>query len=245
MRRAVAGRELPSLDVVRLWLAKLNYGFAAADARYADQRERAGDVISHDRTTLVDAFAVERFLLEEVGHRKLIVSPTDWSSVFVYQTQTTKELPAANFDYIDDPVSGMVAIRAGRLGVVGFVLDGGFVADRMDFFYNAVGAQPLNPIQFREVAALAYALAPALRFRDVTATHSMQPFETRVHVDVNYLSPIPEIPNLDMFADRLAFAWGLQEDDVRRGEEIITSLFDDEGQPIRLGFNDAVQLPPS
>jgi len=246
MRAAVVdGAEL-DLDVSRLWLAKMNCGFDAADAANSEARSRLREQVwSANERQHREFFHVERMLLEHAGADTLTIRPSTWSSLFVYETQVDPSEPRANFDYADDPTSGFVAARVGPIGLIGFILDGGFIARGVEFFDRVRACQPLNPMQWREVVARAYAWAVRLRGREVTVDYEIDIGRRVFDLDIRVPREAEEGPTSVDVINRLAFSWGVSTAEVSTTDgQILTSLFDDEDAPRRLEFHERVAMPP-
>ena len=145
--------------------------------------------------------------------------------MFVYETQVEPSDLSANFDYTDDPTSGFVAVRVGPIGLIGFILDGGFIARGVEFFERVRECQPLNPTQWREVAVRAYAWAVRLRGREVALDYKIDIGRRVVDLDITVPKAAEEGPRPIDVVNRLAFSWGVSEEEVSTPDgDVLTSL---------------------
>jgi hypothetical protein len=158
MLRHFEAGSLPSPDLAALWATKVHYGFTALDTSIPADRG-SGDLRRLMPPEVLREFELERTVLRNLGAFEIEFRPKDWSSVFLYETQTDPEFAGRNFDYVDDPYGSFCAVRLGSIGIAAFLLDAGRIKNGPDTrLHVAFGTQPLNPMQFREVAAIGKAM---------------------------------------------------------------------------------------
>ena len=106
-------------------------------------------------------------------------------------------------------------------------------------------ASPLNPTQWREVVARAYAWAVRLRGREAAVEYGIDIGHRSFDLDITVPRAAEEGPRPVDVINRLTFSWGVSEEEVSTPDgEILTSLFDDDGAPRRLAFHESVAKPP-
>lgn len=246
MRDVVLNGAAINPDIACVWLAKIALGFAVYNASYATQRRWAGEPVVVEPEFLDDAFNLHRLVLQEIGKGELTFEPRRWSTLFVYETQTSGDYPKGNYDFMEDPSARMVSLRAGRLGFVVFLFDSGAVGSGEDtHFKNAFVSQPLSPFQFRELAAVAASIGEQrIRGLPVDARVRRQPGATTIALSSELLKSLASGPlDLRQVAERIAAYCFMDVDDfLGANGGLATSLCRPDGGPIQLGFREAFSL---
>jgi len=72
-------------------------------------------------------------------------------SIFAFECQTV-DIPSLNYDYFDDAITMVSAMRMGKVGIIIVFQDGGAQGCFANALYEKA-PYPLHPIQFREIFA--------------------------------------------------------------------------------------------
>jgi|SRR5271166_406219 len=177
-------------------------------------------------------------VLRSFGRHSDHIEPRSWSSLFTYRTQTS-EVPTHNFAFMHDPRNGVTVVRLGSVGLVGLLFDGG-MGQYFEHFEKAHEAEPLSPVQFEEIAAFGLSIgltlmprkSPVVRIHDdrldIGISMNRYSVEAFRHVYPRVLA--------DMWSRDIAELFNNQG-------EILSTLFDPDGQPLHLGFRQSVKWP--
>ncbi|NDK30200.1 hypothetical protein FH975_00155 [Nesterenkonia sp. Hz 6-5] len=144
-----AFRELDRRDLF-IWLGKIYYGIIYRESHEPQLvREQAGErLVPADH---LKTLSFHHFLLQSVADR------LDWfprfpgPASFHFFECLDDEDPLRRFDYMDDLGTPMLAIRIGRIGIVGVLQDWGRSENVQQPHLVAAREMKLHPTQFREV----------------------------------------------------------------------------------------------
>ena len=220
--------------VLFLWLCKIAYGLLVREMYLpVDRSDRsAGPIVPAE---FLAQFRMHHYLLQAaIGRVEWEGSP---ASILIYRTQVGPS-PADNFDYCDGPSGPFLAMRLGSIGIISVLQDWGALENHAWAQLDIAKEIELAPIQFRELMAVGRYWA--YKFNRVPK-YLVGQRDGRGHVMCMPLMGLSAKPLWDEFdveeyAHALAGTLGVQVNQVLVGDQVMTWLKDEEGNPRRLPF---------
>jgi hypothetical protein len=208
-----------------LWLAKIFYGIHIREIQLP----------SSSHPSRESYLRVEHFRHLETIHMLLQAARgriAEWvfpASIFVLRLQPFPE-EYETFEYIDNLRSRAVALRLGDVGIISCLTDWQAVESvNLDAFNKAKHLE-LHPIQFMELAALAFYYAGLVKAPDLMIGYGKRRFEIRVP-EVLLGGLEFQAPDLDEFVELLGHLLHKSPEWLRIGDGYRTSLSTADGQP--------------
>lgn len=211
--------------VLFLWLGKIFYGLLYRELMLSSDRKTpsAPPIVPVE---IIREYEKHLFFLQEARGKIESVGFSSPGSIFVFQTQThTNE--AFQWDFCDNLETYFIAIRMGKVGIIGVLADGGAQQLAADF-YDELKDFPLHPIQFRELCAVfSYRSTKATRTPKYVTISDNPHKVVQIPLGGYSAKPLFDDWNTDEFAKYLAYYTGQPLEYLRPDSNKIASYIYD------------------
>ena len=219
-----------------LWLSKIWYGMLYKELFLPYDRS------IHEFGNILDDEIINQYCdhleLMQVARDEIALKDFDPFSIFAFECQTV-DTPSLNYDYLDDAITMVSAMRLGKVGVIIVFQDGGAQRGFAKPLYREA-PYPLHPFQFREICSkIMY--KESLRDR----TPKRMAIEAPDQIPQYYQLPLLGLSlkpyyrpwEMETYAKYLSAYTGIDMKDIYKPpDKIRTWLVDDNNQPLYIPF---------
>jgi hypothetical protein len=219
-----------------LWLSKIWYGMLYKEL-----------FLPYDRSipefgTIIDSKIINQYCdhLEfmQAARNEIRLKDFDPFSIFAFECQTVDD-PSQNYDYIDEGITMISAMRMGKVAIIIVFQDGGALRSFSNILYEEA-PYPLHPNQFREIVAkIVY--KESIRDRTPKRLAIVGPDDIPEYHQLPLLgfSLKPYYCDWDIavYAKYLSFYTGMDIEDIYKPpNRIVSWLTDNQNQPRYIPF---------
>lgn len=132
-----------------LWLSKIWYGMLYKELFLPYDRSipEFGNILDGE---IINQYC-DHLEFMQAARDEILLKDFDPFSIFAFECQTI-DTPSLNYDYFDDAITMVSAMRMGKVGIIMVFRDGGAQSGFADALYEET-PYPLHPLQFREMCA--------------------------------------------------------------------------------------------
>jgi len=219
-----------------LWLGKIFYGILYRELFLLFNRS-ANDGVTIASPEMLKKYEAHVLFLQQARETIELVDFCP-GSFFIFETQNLR-YPQYQWDFCDNIETMFIAIRMGRVGIIGILQDGG-AQQYCEEGYKDLYDLPLHPIQFRELCA-------QFSYRSTLSTRTPKYFTIEGAPHKTYQLPLGGFSMKPLFegwdpatyAKILSMYTGAPYEMIfEPPDKVRTILKDDQGRPIYRSFDD-------
>jgi hypothetical protein len=219
-----------------LWFSKILYGILYKELSLLYDRSIP------ELGTITDSKTINQYCdhLEfmQAARDEIVLKDFDPFSIFAFECQMV-DSPKLNYDYIDEGITMISAMRMGRVAIIIVLQDGGAQKSFADTLHEEA-PYPLHPIQFREICAKVI-YKESIRDRTAKRFAIVAPDEIPVYYQLPLLGfslkPYYRDWEIEKYAQCLSFYTGKDIKDIYvPPDRIVTWLSDNQNQPRYIPF---------
>jgi len=221
--------------VLFLWLGKIFYGILYKELMLSSDRKKP-DTHPILPEGVIREYHRHLFFLQQARGKIETIGFDSPGSLFVFKTQTHSNI-SFQWDFCDNIDTYFIAVRIGKVGIIGILADGGAQQLAADY-YNELKDFPLHPIQFRELCAVfSYRSTKATRTPKYTTVSDNPHKVLQLPLGGFSAKPLFEDWDNDEFAKYLAFYTGQPLEFLRPDSNKIASyIYDSKDELMFIPF---------